>query len=256
MSDVTVEHQASIARRYGNRAVALSLGSNWEELEIPPAVFESAAENKNHQVLEFLIDVKGPIIVITCAVVAAAARVRNLRAMEVVMRHRAVEVSEAMVKALTDPRINKPLWGTCNEYEERRKILLLLLNQESKRVRMTERMLVHIVSELDEEMVCRFFDRSENKICITEEILKAAANNWGVGEGIMSFLLDQEEGSTNIRITEAVLEAAASNYESNMMQLLLDRKAHEMDIPEAVVMAATKRWHEGRRGRWRTLRTY
>ena len=57
-------------------------------------------------------------------------------------------------------------------------------------------------------------DRRNNKIKITEEVVKAATRNWDSGIEIIALLLDRH--GNKVRIIEEVVIAAAGNRGSNI----------------------------------------
>ncbi|KAM7219973.1 hypothetical protein V8F06_004659 [Rhypophila decipiens] len=75
-----------------------------------------------------------------------------------------------------------------------------------------------------------------SKVEITEEVLKAAAKNWGNNHReIMTLLLDKCDGE--VRITEEVLKAAAFNSKE-IITLFFDKRDSEVKITEEVVKSA------------------
>ncbi|KAN0078747.1 hypothetical protein V8E54_005260 [Elaphomyces granulatus] len=94
------------------------------------------------------------------------------------------------------------------------------------------------------EMMALLLDRQGDQIQITEEVVKAAANNEGNGEGVMALLLDRR--GDQIQITEDVVKTAASNEGNGegVMALLLDRRGDQIQITEDVLKAAaSNRWN-------------
>ncbi|KAJ4176395.1 hypothetical protein NW755_014436, partial [Fusarium falciforme] len=69
---------------------------------------------------------------------------------------------------------------------------------------------------------------------VTEEVVKAAAENEESGKEILALLLDKR--GTEIQITEEVVKAAAENEESGkeILALLLDKRGTEIQITEEV----------------------
>jgi hypothetical protein len=171
---LTVEIQASTYKRCRTHAVNLALGLTWE---VSSAVFEGSAKILNHDVLGHLVSLKGPTN-ITDAVVEAVARTHSEQAMECILSHRAVEVTEAVAKAVakavtatteTRPRAVISTTSQFRGYQNQKSMLLLLLcrniatyeepcRKPSRHVRMTEGLLVHMVSRFDRDMVCRLFE--------------------------------------------------------------------------------------------------
>ncbi|UKZ96666.1 uncharacterized protein TrAFT101_011444 [Trichoderma asperellum] len=80
----------------------------------------------------------------------------------------------------------------------------------------------------------------ENKVTITEEVLKAAAENSGNGKEILTLLLDQREDQ--VLITEEVIKAAAGNFQYNeeIIALLLNQRGDEITITEDIIKAAVE----------------
>lgn len=88
-------------------------------------------------------------------------------------------------------------------------------------------------------------DQRAAGIQITEEVVKAAAENYSSGEQVMALLLNQR--GVDIEITEAVVMADAENYISceQAMTLLLNQQGVNIQITEAVVIAAAKNFFSG-----------
>ena len=68
---------------------------------------------------------------------------------------------------------------------------------------------MQIARNFDKEIMRLLLDQREGDVPITEEVVKAAAENQWSGEEIIRLLLDQKGG--NVLITEGVVEAAAGN---------------------------------------------
>jgi hypothetical protein len=117
-----------------------------------------------------------------------------------------------------------------------KKMLPLLLGLKEDNVLVTEEA-VKAAAEDDyqgEEIMTLLLDQRGNKIKITEEVLIEAA--WSKTTKVMELLLDRR--GDEVKMTEKVLEAAARSKHQNMMKLLLDRRGDEIEITERVVASA------------------
>ncbi|KAL4880723.1 hypothetical protein BJY04DRAFT_70219 [Aspergillus karnatakaensis] len=86
-------------------------------------------------------------------------------------------------------------------------------------------------------MLAKLLDYREEEVKITEEIITAAAENPSGATEALGFLLNRVPGE--IKVTEKVLKAAAGNIKGKeVLTLLLDRRPHEVKITEEVVEAA------------------
>jgi hypothetical protein len=72
----------------------------------------------------------------------------------------------------------------------------------------------------------------------TEEVVKAAAGNWGSGKEVVMLLL--EKRGDEVEITEEVVKAAAGNEgkAEQITTLLIDRRRSDIHITDNVVYAA------------------
>jgi hypothetical protein len=84
------------------------------------------------------------------------------------------------------------------------------------------------------------------RIRATEDVVKAAARNWGSGKEVMMLLL--EERGDEVKITEEVVKAVAGNRKSGkeVIMLLLEKRGDEVKITEEVVKAAAENGENGK----------
>jgi hypothetical protein len=269
---LTLEMQTNIARRFGARAVTLMQDSKleemkrniscvphrslaqvsqapsrgfpeidssqarrkWSGLNFPEEVLEAAAENFDHEVLEFLLRGSGQDMIITDAVVENAFRNHRRLVLAVVVRHRAIEVTETVVSAVTGTPI-----GSFEGATPGREKTLILLKREPVSILVTDALLAHMVGNLDKEVVVLFFDRAPNKIIVTPALLEAAATNCRYGKKVLEFLLDQEEPGTRIQISESVFTAASGGA---VVDILVDRNRGDVEVIEAMIAGKLKSW--------------
>ena len=92
--------------------------------------------------------------------------------------------------------------------------------------------------EAGEEVMRLLLDRRGDDIKITDHVVKVAAENVEVGEKVMRLLLDRR--GDDIKITDEVVKAAASNSSEKVMRLLLDRRGGDVKITDEVVQVAAK----------------
>ena len=86
-----------------------------------------------------------------------------------------------------------------------------------------------------------------NKLTIiSEEVVKAAAGNFGNGKEVMTLLLEQR--GADVMITEEVVKAAAGNSGNGkeVMTLLLEQRGADVMITEEVVKAAAGNFGNGK----------
>ncbi|KAL2170803.1 hypothetical protein VTG60DRAFT_4372 [Thermothelomyces hinnuleus] len=82
-------------------------------------------------------------------------------------------------------------------------------------------------------------DQRGNEVKITEEVVKAAAENPRFGKEVIALLLNRR--GTEVKITEEVVKAAARNDNGDeVMILLLDHRGTEVEITEEVIKEAAK----------------
>lgn len=78
---------------------------------------------------------------------------------------------------------------------------------------------------------------------ITENMVKAAAENSGNGEEVMAFLLEQR--GADVAITEKVVKTVAEGFDENMMMLLLEQRGADVAITKKMMKAAATCGQDG-----------
>ena len=122
-------------------------------------------------------------------------------------------------------------------------IMEYLLNRAKHNVQISEERVVDIAKFFGKEILTLLLVLKRDDVQITEEVLKAAAENQKYGHEVMALLLDR--GGDDIQITEEVLKAVAgSEYGGDkVMTLLLDRRGDDIQITEEVLKAAAGSWY-------------
>jgi hypothetical protein len=121
-----------------------------------------------------------------------------------------------------------------------KEVMTLLLEGGGDKVRITEEV-VKAVAQNDrsgEEVMTLLLDRRGHEVQITKEVVKAAVENNRSGEEVMRLLLDRR--GDEVQITEEIVKVVAGSEYSRIevMALLLDRRGHEVQITEEVLKAA------------------
>ena len=111
-----------------------------------------------------------------------------------------------------------------------------LSNRIKDNLQIPEEEVILVVKFFGIELLPLLLDLKENNVQITEEVVKAAAEN--EPDGLMTLLPDQRE-------REEVAKTAAARREQ-IMTLLLDRRGDEIPITEAVVKAAAENHYKGK----------
>jgi hypothetical protein len=83
-------------------------------------------------------------------------------------------------------------------------------------------------------------DQRGDQIPMTEEVVKAAAENEQTGEEVMALLLDR------IPITGVMVSMVAGRFDGKVMALLLDRRGDQITITKEVVKAAAGNSQSGK----------
>jgi hypothetical protein len=125
-------------------------------------------------------------------------------------------------------------------------IMLLLLERLGAVVTMTERVAATIIGRFDNDVVAILLRRWRGaEITVTEEMMKAAAENYRHGKEVLMHLLDC--CVADVAIPEEVVKAAARNrYDGErMMKLVLDRCGADVAITEEVMKAAAGNYSSG-----------
>ena len=128
---------------------------------------------------------------------------------------------------------------------ENGKEVIMLLLERSKEVQITE-VVVLIVAKYFDEVMTLLLNRLEEKVQITQTVLRGAArNSRRNGEKLMALLLDRR--GKEVQITEEVVEAAAGNRGNGekMITLFLDRCGEEVQITQKVVETAAGNEYNG-----------
>ncbi|UKZ79846.1 hypothetical protein TrVFT333_007609 [Trichoderma virens FT-333] len=115
-----------------------------------------------------------------------------------------------------------------------RNMLALLLKRRGHEVNITEAVLIEAMSTCYHETLNLLLDHC-NGTKITEEMVQAAAGGY---EAIMQLLL--EKRGHEITVTENIIKAAVANCTEaeEITSLLLDRRGHEITVTEDIVKAA------------------
>ncbi|KAK1654096.1 heterokaryon incompatibility protein-domain-containing protein [Colletotrichum phormii] len=121
------------------------------------------------------------------------------------------------------------------------KVMELLIREQANMV-VTERLVKFIARNFGSDCLRLLLDRRYREVVITEKIIEAAAGNRKSGAQIIELLLD---GRTIIDVTESFLVALFSNFNSNCLKLLLDRRGGEVNITDKVVEAAARNRESG-----------
>jgi tetratricopeptide (TPR) repeat protein len=119
-------------------------------------------------------------------------------------------------------------------------VLALLLNQKGDQIQITEEV-VKAAAENEKrglEVMTLLLDQRGTQIQITEEVVKAAAGNSWSGLEVITLLFNQR--GDQIPITEEVVKVAAGNLYSGpqIMKLLLDQRGDQIQITEEIVKVA------------------
>jgi hypothetical protein len=127
---------------------------------------------------------------------------------------------------------------------EAKKLEMMIHLLKLRGAQITEEMVLRVARSFDEEVMLLLLDRKGNEIQITEEVVKAAEENWPSGREVMTLLLDRK--GDEIQITEGAVVEVARRFDREVMTFLLDRKGDEIQITEEVVKAAAENWLSGR----------
>jgi hypothetical protein len=126
------------------------------------------------------------------------------------------------------------------------KMAIDLLERRGDYTKITEKGIIQIARSFGHEAIALLLDQRGTEVEITEDVVKAAAENWDSGKEIIALLLDRR--GAEVKITENVVKAAAENWDSGkeIIALLLDRCGAEVKITEDVVKAAAENWDSGK----------
>jgi hypothetical protein len=94
------------------------------------------------------------------------------------------------------------------------------------------------------KVIILLLEQYEDDIQITEEIVKAAAENWRYGKDIMTFLLERRGNS--VQITEGVVVQIARLFNEEVMIYLLEQYRDDIQITEEIIKAAAENQRYGK----------
>ncbi|KAL9473864.1 hypothetical protein ACSS6W_008244 [Trichoderma asperelloides] len=84
----------------------------------------------------------------------------------------------------------------------------------------------------------------ENKVTITNEVVKAAAINGLTSKEVMTLLLNQQGGQ--VTITKEGASIIAAIFDKEIILLLLDRRVKQITLTEETVKAMAENWENGK----------
>ncbi|KAL5085380.1 hypothetical protein Trisim1_010606 [Trichoderma cf. simile WF8] len=120
-------------------------------------------------------------------------------------------------------------------------IMTLLFDRREDQITITEDIVKTAARNSNKEVMALLLDRRGDHITITEDIIKAATRNFG--SEVMALLFERRGGQ--IKITKDIVKAAARYSTKEVISLLLDYRGDEITITEEVVMAAAENTHQG-----------
>ncbi|KAH8649711.1 hypothetical protein BGZ60DRAFT_569767 [Tricladium varicosporioides] len=245
------------ARNSNKEVMTLLLDQRDDEVKITEGVVEAAARNSNKEVMALLLDQRGDEVKITEDVVKAAARNSNKEVMTLLLDQRSdwIVVIPQLVQTLAEScntLVMKILLTRCDDRIEiteevakaaarnsrsGNEVMALLLDQRGDWV-VTPQLVQTLAESFNALIMKTLLMHYGDRIEITEDVVKAAAGNWGSGKEVIALLLDQR--GDEVKITEDVVKAAARNWGSGkeVMTLLLDQRGDEVKITEEVVKEA------------------
>lgn len=178
------------------------------EIHITESVVQAAAKNSGsgQQVMELLFHEWGDEIQITEGVVQAAAK--NGKSGQQVMK--------------------------------------LLIKKRGNQAHITVSIAILIARWFDVTVMELFFEKGGDRVCVTEDVVQAAAENEESGRQVMELLLKKK--GNQVHITADVVKAAVGNEKSGreVIELLLEKRRSQLCITEDVVKAAAGNNNSGR----------
>ena len=115
-------------------------------------------------------------------------------------------------------------------------VMALLLERGIDKFAMSARLVAEMARSFGQTCVALLLERRGDQVKITEQVVKAAAENRESGKDVMALLLERH--GDEVKITEQVVKAAACNPDGKeTLQLLLERDP-TLPITDEVVKAA------------------
>ncbi|KAL7924067.1 hypothetical protein ACQKWADRAFT_311398 [Trichoderma austrokoningii] len=173
-------------------------------------------------------------IIITEKVVKAAARTgAGKGAIELLLNEYGDEITitEEIVKA------------AANNWNQ--EVFIFLLSQRGNKITITEEVVKAAVQNWNKEVFKFLLRQREHEITITEEVFSSIRCNFNAKE-VMKCLLNEQRDE--ITITERITSIIASDYDAEMMALLMYYQGDQIIITEEVIRAAAGNHNNGRRG--------
>jgi hypothetical protein len=121
-----------------------------------------------------------------------------------------------------------------------------VLERQGGEVKITEDVLRAAAENLKngKEVMALLLEQRGSEVDITEGVVEALAWNWGNGEEVMALLLQQR--IDGFQITPGLIAELAESFSADCIALLLKQRGSEVEITEGVKTAATRNLKSGK----------
>lgn len=216
-------------RSIGIELMGLLLDRYGSDIKITEEVMKAAAGNGSigPQIINLLLDRRGSEINVTEQVMeAAVSSFETLSLISKLLKHRENEISitEKIIQA-----------ATTNPWL-RDDIMILLLNEESKSIPITEPVTIAILGECDEEAIGLFLKMYCDRITLTVNIIRAIARSTWNSTELIILLLNRHENS----ITEQLIACVFEYFDEQIAEHLFDSYGQQITITESIVEGAAR----------------
>lgn len=180
----------------------------------------------DEELVALLLDHRGDEIPLTEKIVIQIAGSFGQELMGLLLEKKGadIQITEGVVKAAAE----NERWG---------KDVMTVLLQRGDETQVTEEAVIQIARSFDREVMKLLLEKKGAGVQITKGVVRAAAENKGLGGDVMRVLL---QGGDEVRVTEEAVSQIAGLFDREMMELLLQKKGADVQITEEVVRAASR----------------
>ncbi|TGO21425.1 hypothetical protein BPAE_0221g00200 [Botrytis paeoniae] len=225
---------------YGYQILELLFEKRGEQIKVTEEMVKTATRNSaaikpdnGYQILKLLFEKRSEEMIFIEEILEIAAEIYYY-GKEIIM----LLLEKQREKVVITERVVRAIEGS---YGDRREIMMLLLEERGEAT-VPEKAVMLIARHFQVEFMALLLEKQREKLIITEEIMKAAVENYYYGQEIIIVLL--EKRGEEAVVTEEVVKAAISNkgIEEQGMMLLLKHRATNVIVPEEMVKTATTDW--------------
>jgi hypothetical protein len=208
--------------------LALLLDQHGSDITITEEIVMAAAEEAEDDVMQFLLDWPFQEIPASARVTEAIAGRFDGKMMSLLLARQGDKVK------ITEQIVSAAIRQNIDYGKE---VLLVLLDQRAEELQISEAMLADIAGRFDGETMSLLLASQGEKVRITEQIASAAIRrNTDYGSEVLSVLLDQR--AEELQINEAMLADITGRLDTNIIKRVYTHLGTDFTLTSAVIRAA------------------